>query len=111
MKSFFDTLKTLRKGKTIVELDDAMGELAEKVKRTGRPGELILRIKVKPIGKGEVDQVNIEDDVVMKLPKFERGVTMFFVDDDNSFVRTDPRQGELTGLREVDGEAKSRKAS
>lgn len=109
MKSFFDTLKTLRKGKTVAELDDAMGELVEKVKRTGRPGELTLKIKVKPLGKGEVDQVNIEDDVVMKLPKFERGVTMFFVDDDNSLVRTDPRQTDLPGLQKVEagGERKA----
>lgn len=102
-KSFFDTLRTLRKGKTVIELDDAVTELIEKVKSTGRAGELTLKIKVKPVGKGgDVDQVNVEDDVVMKLPRFERGVTMFFVTDDNSLVRTDPRQGEIPGLRPVD---------
>lgn len=110
-KTFFNTLRTLRKGKTVLELDDAMAELADKVKRTGRTGELILKLKVKPMGKGEIDQVNIEDDVVVKAPRFERGVTMFFVTEENAFVRTDPRQSELAGLREVDGETKSRKAS
>jgi len=42
--------------------------------------------------------------VSLRLPKPERGVSIFFATPDNNLQQNDPRQGELEGIRSVDAE-------
>ena len=45
---FIETLRGLRDGKTLTELEEAMNELVEAVRDTGRKGSVTLKIDLTP---------------------------------------------------------------
>ena len=102
-RPFFETLRELRGGTTIDELGNALAEVVTAVESTGKPGELVLRLKVRPPRKGAAtaSYLTIEDDVTTKVPRRDREDTVFFPLPDGSLTRQDPRQRELE-LRGVD---------
>ena len=97
-RPFTDTLRQIRFGELQDELTDELSKLTAACTDTGRAGELVLKIKLKP-GKG--GQVELLDDLTVRPPKRERGTSIFFATVDGNLQRTDPRQGELEGIREV----------
>jgi len=103
--SALTTLCELRSGRTIAELSDQLAEVIEAVRRTGKAGQLTLRLLVKPFSKGKTDEevqpLAIEDSISTKLPQLERGVTLFFSDADGGLERNDPRQMSLPDLKKV----------
>lgn len=92
---FFSALRELRAGTTLDELDSAIAEVVAAVKTTGKPGELTLKLKVRPPRKGSGRYLSIEDDVITKVPKQDRSDTIFFPLSDNSLSRQDPDQKQL----------------
>lgn len=94
-------LQQQRRGLLHGELSDALHDLLAAVKDTGKPGSLTLQIKVKPAAKGNAEQVLVSDLVVAKKPAVERPESIFFLDDSGNLSRSDPRQPELPGIREV----------
>lgn len=102
-RSFFDTLRDLRGGRTLEELTDKLTEVVQAVTANGGTGEVKLTLKVKPPRRaGSTAQyLTIEDEVTFKLPQPDRGDTVFFPLADGSLSRQDPNQGRLD-LRAVD---------
>lgn len=97
-RPFFETLRDLRGGRTLLELADQLVAVVASVKATGKPGQIVLKITVKPPKKGGASYLIVEDDVTVKLPKQDRQDTVFFPTVDNSLQRSDPNQMNL-GLR------------
>lgn len=98
-RTFPDTLAALRFGTLATELTDKLRELTNACAVTGRAGTLTLTLQLKP-GKG--GQIEVFDDVKLKLPKEERGSSLMFATPENYLQREDPRQMSLEGLRTVD---------
>jgi len=98
MKPFTDTLNQLRFGTLTEDLTRQLNELVLKCDSTGRAGSLTLTISLKP-GKG--GQLEIFDDIKVKMPKEERGSSIMFCTPEGNLQREDPRQLQLTGLRAV----------
>jgi hypothetical protein len=96
------TLREMRAGQVVSDLSDELGKVIEAVRATGKPGELQLRIKVRPASKGDIATVLVEDKIDSKLPRPERAQTIFFTTDGNGLQRQDPRQTEME-LRVVVG--------
>lgn len=98
---FADTLQRLQGGKTARELAEAMQELIAAVEETHKAGTLTLQIKV---SKSKAQHmVEVSDSFVVKAPRLERPVTMFYVTADKNLVRDNPYQEELPGmLRKVE---------
>lgn len=95
-KAFAIFLQELRDGRTHTELTTQLAALLEKVKETGKGGEIALKLKVKPAGRGsDVDKIVIADSITLTLPKPERGEDFFWLTDDNDLSRNHPRQGNL----------------
>ncbi|MFZ6801961.1 hypothetical protein [Undibacterium sp. Di24W] len=94
-KAFALIMQDLRDGRVHAELTQQFGDLIQKVQETGKAGELVLKIKVKPATKGNVDKVMIADAVSVNMPKPERGEDVFFLTEDNELSRNHPRQGNL----------------
>jgi len=95
-KAFGVFLQELRDGRTHTELTTQLAGLLEKVKETGKGGALVLKLQVKPAGRGsEVDKIVIADSVTVTLPKPERGEDFFWLTDENDLSRNHPRQGNL----------------
>jgi len=97
-RPFADTLRQIRFGELQEELSEQLNALTKRCTETGRAGELVLKIKLKP-GKG--GQVEILDDLNVKLPKLERGTSIFFATPEGNLQREDPRQMDIAELREV----------
>jgi len=98
--TFVDTIQELRRGKLIAELTKQLADLVTGVRAVGASGTLTLTIKVQPASKGDANAVQIFDDVRLKIPTPTRPATYMFADDDGILTRQDPRQPQLTGLRQ-----------
>lgn len=101
---FLETVRQLRSGKTQDELSQAVNELVNDCRNTGKAGELVLKIKINP-DKGGNGQYFLSDEVIVKKPKYDRSKTLMFGTPEGNLQRTDPNQGELP-LRSV-GEAQT----
>jgi len=71
--------------------------LAAKVHETGRAGELVLKIGLKPEGEA----ITVQAEIVVKPPKEKRRKSIFFTDDSGNLRRENPRQPSLP-LRAVE---------
>lgn len=96
--NFVNALKELRAGGAIDDLNDQLTEVVAAVRATGRAGKLTLTLTVKA-GKGNSNQLMVDDAITIKKPSKETETTIFFTTDENTLQRNDPRQPELTGLR------------
>lgn len=101
MSEFLKTFQEIRRGELVMELGAHLTDLVMGVRETGRAGELVIKIKLAPASKGNIDTLLITDDVKVKRPTPERGATILFATKTNTLQRHDPRQPELSGLREV----------
>lgn len=101
--AFVKTLTDLRKGQTVSELSDALTELVEACKRTGKKGEMTLKLKLTPSSDGET--IIIQDDPTVKLPRMDRKNTTFFTTEDNRLQRNNPKQQEFDPKVIPNGEA------
>lgn len=99
VRLFGDWLAEQRKGVLHAELSDALNELVAAVGQTGRGGDLILKVRVKPAAKMS-GAVVVTDDVVVKKPAGDRGDALYFIDKHNNLSRENPDQPRLP-LREV----------
>lgn len=97
-KRFTDVLQDIRGGDVIHELTDQLRDVVTRVADTGRPGEIILKLKVKPASKGAGATLIIEDDIKVKLPVHEKGTTILYATKDGDLQRNDPRQPQLVGM-------------
>ncbi len=95
-RPFPDTLRQIRYGALQDELTEALNALVAECTKTNKTGELVLKIKLKPNPAG---QVEVLDDLTVKLPKPVRGTSIFFATPEGNLMRDDPRQQQLEGLR------------
>jgi hypothetical protein len=98
IRPFSDTLTAIRFGGLADELSDALNELTNACAATGKVGTITMTIKLKP---GKAGQMEVIDDVKIKLPQHERGSTLMFATPEGNLQREDPRQMSIEGLREV----------
>lgn len=97
-RTFAQTIDALRFGTLGTELTDALREVVNSCATTGKAGAVTLTLALKP-GKG--GQIEVFDEVKVKLPKPEKGSSLMFATPDNNLSREDPRQMSLPGLRTV----------
>lgn len=102
-KTFTQTLDQLRYGTLAEELTAKLNELTAVCTNSEKVGELTLKLKLKP-GKG--GQVEVFDDVSLKLPKPDRASSIMFATPENNLQREDPRQKSIEGLRSVEETAR-----
>jgi len=92
-------MQGIRQGSALAELDDALHNLTLAVKKAGKGGELVLKLKIVPIDANS-SAVHIEDSILVKEPKVTKGKSVFFMTEAGELVKNDPRQRALD-LREV----------
>lgn len=95
-RPFADVLLEINRGRTHNEASTKLQDLIEAVMATGKKGQLALVITVsKSKAHG---QVEIVDDLRLKMPAADRAASIFYVTDSHNLSRNDPNQPEL-GLR------------
>jgi hypothetical protein len=92
---FPETILQLNNGAAVAELSAALARVLAAVRESGKPGSITFTVSVKPASKGITNVVMVEAQTKTKLPEPERGMTVFYVTDDNRLVRNDPRQQQL----------------
>jgi ribosomal protein S28E/S33 len=94
MRPITDVLRDIRKGRAVDQATRLLAEVVRAVDETGKPGELLLKIKVKP-EKGGGSQKTITCEVKGKVPQQDIPEAVFFSDPDGDLHRTDPSQQEM----------------
>lgn len=92
---FLAFVQEINKGTSAAELSEALQEIVRAVRETGRPGELIFRLKVKPVDSTDGNQVTVEDDITTKLPRHRRKASLFFATRQNTLTRNNPDQMDM----------------
>lgn len=91
--SFLRTLAELRKGGAVTDASNDLAEVIKGVRKTGRPGELTIKLKVRAHADGET--ITIEDVVTPKVPRKATKATSFFDAEDGTLTRDNPNQPEM----------------
>jgi len=97
-RPFSLVLAAIRYGGLHDELTDQLAALVKACNDTGRKGSLTLTLSLKP---GKAGQIELADDIKVKIPAHEKGQTLLFATPEGNLQREDPRQMSLEGLREV----------
>ena len=91
--AFIDTFIAMRNGGAAIECEQALEQVVEAVRKTGKQGKLTLTILVKPADKGpDIDTIFLQDQVKADAPKPDKKLTLFFADPKNQLSRNDTRQ-------------------
>jgi len=96
-RSFVDTLRDVRAGKVIDELDEQLQTLVQKVQSTIKGGSLVLTIDIKPL-KGSAEAVIVKAGISCKMPSFDEAGTVLFPSPEGNLTRSHHRQPDLPGL-------------
>lgn len=88
------TLGTIRKGALVNELTEQLAAIVAGVMQFEKPGELVLKLKVKPAAENS-EMVVIEDSLAAKVPEADRPPTWFFATEDGGLTRKSPTQDDL----------------
>jgi hypothetical protein len=100
LRPFSAWLCEQRQGALHAELSETLQELVAACEEHGKPGEMTLKVKVKPSDDGVT--MFVGDDVTAKLPVADRPAALYFADEHHNLTRSDPRQLSFDqGLREV----------
>ena len=99
--NFIALLQGKTGGVMLHDLDEQLAALVRSVQMTRKGGTLTYKVKISPNAKAGV---KIDDELSIKEPKAEAGVSFFFADEHGTLLRNDPRQATLP-LRSVDDDA------
>lgn len=94
MRPFTDVLRDIRKGRVVEAASDELAEVVKAVLDTAKPGELTLKLKVSPQGKGD-NAVIVSAEVKSKRPVAKLPDALFFADLDGDLLREDPTQQRI----------------
>ena len=108
---FMDCIREIRGGALPAELGELLQKLVADVRATGKGGKLTLVLDVKPMKKAGDNTLLIEDDIRIAAPTPDKAGTILYASEDNLLSRKDPRQPEITGLRDVAQMPQRREAS
>lgn len=91
MRPFTDILRDMRKGKVVAAASEELAAIVRAVLDTDKPGELTLKLSVKPQGKGD-NALIVSAKLTSKKPQAALPDAIFFADLDGDLLREDPTQ-------------------
>lgn len=101
-RSFVDTLREVRAGMAIEELDANLQQLVQDVQRTNKGGSLKLTVEIKPM-RGSTEAVVVKAAVTMKAPTFTDNGTVLFPTPEGNLTRSHHKQPDLPGITLASG--------
>lgn len=98
MAEFATTVSTMRGGAADRAASAALEKVVEAVRATGKAGSVSLKITIQPLKDGD-GELEVKAKVGLTLPAEDIKSAIYYADDDNHLIRTDPRQGNLLADR------------
>lgn len=100
-RPFHEVLKEVDAGALLTLLSEKLAEVTAGVVDVEKPGELNLKISIKPNGTGTVF---VDGKVTTKVPERPVETSIFFATPEGNLSRNSPKQEEaVQGLRAVAG--------
>lgn len=96
-RSFTDTLRDIRGGEVLDQLDEQLQELVRAVQSTQAGGQITLTLIVAPM-KGSSEAVIVKDAIKLKKPEIKNTGTLMFPTVEGNLQRSNPNQRELPGI-------------
>lgn len=93
-RAFTDVLKDIKRGAVSDEATVGLADLANAVRRARRKGTITIKLTLSP-DKHDEDVVDVEASVVVSAPRRALPKATFFLSDDGSLRRDDPKQTTL----------------
>ncbi len=109
-KSFADTLREVRAGSHIEELDAKLQQLVQQIQRTNKSGQLTLKLDIKPM-KGSTEAVVVKATVIVKEPQFDDAGTVLFPTPEGNLDRSYHKQPDLPGITLASDNSTGQRAS
>lgn len=94
MRPFTDILRDIRRGRVVDAASEQLATIVRGVIATGKPGELTLKLSIKPQGKGD-NAVVITTKLTGKEPRDDLPEAIFFADEAGDLLREDPTQTRM----------------
>lgn len=91
MAEFAETVLTMRSGAADRAASIALKKLVEAVRATGKGGSVNLKITIAPLKDGD-GELEVKAKIGLTLPAEDIKSAIYYADDDNKLIRTDPRQ-------------------
>jgi len=85
------------------EITADLASVVEMVRQVGKPGEVVIKVRVEPAG-GHGRQVKTAVMSVAKLPKFDPEESIFYAGPGGSLHRDDPYEPKLVGIEVPDAD-------
>lgn len=103
MRPITDVLRDIRKGRVVDAASDELAEVVQAVLDTAKPGELTLKLKITPQGKGD-NAVIVSAEIKSKRPQAKLPDALFFASLDGDLLREDPTQQRMFADARAAGE-------
>jgi len=100
VRPFADFLLEIEAGRPHAELGEALHDVVEAVRGTGKPGSVTLTVSIQPL-KDAVDVLKVSTAVKAKVPEMPRPATVWFPDRAGNLRRDNPNQLAFDSIREV----------
>ncbi len=94
MRPITDVLRDIRRGRAVDQATRLLAEIVRAVDETHKPGELTIKIKVKPDKDGGSGKTLVCE-VKAKKPEIDIPEAIFFSDPHGDLHRSDPEQKEM----------------
>lgn len=91
MAEFAETVSTMRGGAADRAASAALKKLVEAVRATGKGGTISLKIAIAPLKDGD-GELEVKAKIGLTLPAEDIKSAIYYADDKNALIRTDPRQ-------------------
>lgn len=95
--NLLEVIAAQRKGRCVVEAQEALQSLVKEVVATGKKGRITLTLDLEPMSD---ETIVVRDDVSVKIPKPSKHGSTFYPAEDGSLSREDPLQRELPTIVE-----------
>jgi hypothetical protein len=98
-RPFHEVISEVDAGRLMQLASEKLAEVVRGVGEVEKPGELTLKLSIKPNGEGKFF---VDGKIVTKVPEQPVDTSMFFGDEYGNLSRNSPKQEELkTGLKAV----------
>lgn len=91
-RTFLNVLSCHRGGQIVTDTSAALKQLTAAVQQTGKGGEVVLRMKLKPASAGNSATLVFEPKIKVTIPETLPAGSIFYADNDFNLVREDPKQ-------------------
>lgn len=85
------TLVVLNRGNFVIDAGREFQEVMDGIIATNKSGEIVIKLKIKPSGwdreSSRPNQVDVEPEIIAKVPKPDQAKSIFFVTEANKLTR------------------------